>query len=135
MAGSREEEVSGIVVQSGAGRHDGRLVPRYAAANPTEGRSGLSSQAETGSLVSSRVPARELGRAGAGAPPHGNTRTAVALHWIVAITVLGMIGLGLWMINLPKDAGPFRAEMYNLHKSIAITLGLINSARIAWRSA
>jgi len=95
----------------------------------------MSSQAETGSLVSSRLPARELGRAGAGAPPHGYTRTAVALHWIVAIAVLGMIGLGLWMIDLPKDAGPFRAEMYNLHKSIGMTLGLIIFARVAWRFA
>ena len=90
----------------------------------------MSFQVETGSLVSSRLPAREFERAEAGAP-HRYTRTAIVLHWIVALAVLGMIGLGLWMIDLPKGVGPFRAEMYNLHKSIGMTLGLIIFARVA----
>ena len=94
----------------------------------------MSSPAETGSLVSSRLSAREFERAGAGAP-HRYTRTAIVLHRIVALAVLGMIGLGLWMIDLPKGVGTFRAEMYNLHKSIGMTLGLIIFARIAWRLA
>jgi cytochrome b561 len=61
------------------------------------------------------------------------TATAIALHWIVGLAVIGMIGLGVWMINLPKGVGPFRAEMYNLHKSIGMTLALLIFARVAWR--
>jgi cytochrome b561 len=61
------------------------------------------------------------------------TATAIALHWIVGLAVIGMIALGIWMINLPKGVGPFRAEMYNLHKSIGMTLGLLILARVAWR--
>jgi len=110
-------------------------MPGYTAANLKRRTPGMSSPVETGSLVSSRLSAREFERAEAGAPPHRYTRTAIALHWIVALAVLGMIGLGLWMIDLPKGVGPFRAEMYNLHKSIGMTLGLLIFARIAWRLA
>jgi cytochrome b561 len=63
------------------------------------------------------------------------TATAIVLHWIVGLAVIGMIGLGIWMINLPKGVGPFRAEMYNLHKSIGMTVGLLVLARVAWRFA
>ncbi len=94
----------------------------------------MSSPIETGSLVSSSLP-RGFERAEAGTPPHRYTRTAIVLHWIVALAVMGMIGLGLWMINLPKGVGPFRAEMYNLHKSIGMTVGLLIFARIAWHLA
>jgi cytochrome b561 len=79
----------------------------------------MASSVETGSL--------------AAAPAQRYTRTAIALHWIVGLAVIGMIGLGIWMVNLPKGVGPFRAEMYNLHKSIGMTLGLLILARIAWR--
>jgi cytochrome b561 len=63
------------------------------------------------------------------------TATAIVLHWLVGLAVLGMIALGVWMINLPKGVGPFRAEMYNLHKSIGMTVGLLVLARVAWRLA
>jgi cytochrome b561 len=72
--------------------------------------------------------------AAAGSAQH-YAATAIALHWIVGLAVIGMIGLGIWMINLPKGVGPFRAEMYNLHKSIGMTLGLLVFARVAWRLA
>jgi cytochrome b561 len=91
----------------------------------------MSSQLESGS------PAETLSAAHRGAPATGAPQryapTAIALHWIVGLAVLGMIGLGVWMINLPKGVGPFRAEMYNLHKSIGMTVGLLVFARLAWR--
>jgi cytochrome b561 len=94
--------------------------------------SGVSSPVETGSFVSGTLLARDFDRAEP-ATVQRYTRTAVALHWVVGLAVLGMIGLGVWMINLPKGVGPFRAEMYNLHKSIGMTLALIIFARVAWR--
>jgi len=91
----------------------------------------MSSQVDTGSLSDGPL-ARGFNPAEPAAPQR-YTRTAIALHWIVGLAVLGMIGLGLWMINLPKGVGPFRAEMFNLHKSIGMTVGLLVFARIAWR--
>ena len=92
----------------------------------------MSSPVETGTLVQDGLLVGDPGRAGPGAA-HRYTATAIALHWIVGLAVLGMIALGVWMINLPKGVGPFRAEMYNLHKSIGMTVGLLILARLAWR--
>ena len=56
---------------------------------------------------------------------------SIALHWAVAILIIGLIILGWYMAGLPRDA--FRSTLYNLHKSFgAIVLGLI-LLRIIWR--
>jgi cytochrome b561 len=95
----------------------------------------MSSPIEPGLLASNgNLPLAPGGAERAGSPRR-YTATAVALHWIVAAAAVAMIGLGFWMISLPKGVGAFRADMYNLHKSIGITLGLIIFARIAWRIA
>src|SRR5262245_29429253 len=59
-------------------------------------------------------------------------RVAIALHWLVAIGVIVMIGLGWYMTGIPKGA-PDRAVYFNLHKSIGLTLGIIVLIRVAWR--
>jgi cytochrome b561 len=65
-----------------------------------------------------------------GVQPYDNV--AVALHWLVAIGVLVMIGLGWYMTDIPKGT-PNRAFFFNLHKSIGVTVGVIVLIRIAWR--
>src|SRR5262252_5291213 len=86
----------------------------------------MSSPAEYHTLAADRPLAQTRGA-------ERYTATAIALHWIVGLAVIGMVALGIWMINLPKAAGTFRADMYNLHKSIGMTLGLLILARLAWR--
>ena len=61
------------------------------------------------------------------------TRTAVALHWLIAICVIAQIALGLWMIGIPKDPLGIRAWWFNVHKSIGLTLGLLILFRVYWR--
>lgn len=62
------------------------------------------------------------------------TTTAIALHWIVAIAVVGLIGFGWWMQEIPKlPAGP-RVNAYNLHKSIGMSILLLMLFRLAWRA-
>ena len=63
----------------------------------------------------------------------GYDRVAVALHWVVAVAVLAQIGLGLWMIEIPKVPVGVRAYWFNLHKSIGLTIGLLAAFRLAWR--
>jgi cytochrome b561 len=57
---------------------------------------------------------------------------AIALHWLVALGVIVMIGLGWYMVDIPKGT-PARAFYYNLHKSIGLTLGIIVLIRAVWR--
>jgi cytochrome b561 len=61
------------------------------------------------------------------------TTTAIVFHWISAILVLTMIGLGLYMTDIPKGS-PDRAFYFNLHKSIGITTALLVIARLWWRA-
>jgi len=60
------------------------------------------------------------------------TGTAVLLHWLIAIGVFTMIGLGWYMSEIPKGT-PDRAFWFNLHKSIGVTVGVLVLIRIAWR--
>jgi cytochrome b561 len=59
-------------------------------------------------------------------------RVAIALHWVLALGLLAQIGLGLWMIEIPKQPVGVRAYWFNLHKSIGMTLALLLLVRIAW---
>lgn len=57
---------------------------------------------------------------------------AVFMHWLVAVAVLGLFGLGLWMTGLTYyDAWYNRAPW--LHKGIGATLLAVVSLRLAWR--
>lgn len=58
---------------------------------------------------------------------------AIALHWVVAMLVLAQIALGWWMQGIAKQpAGP-RADAFNLHKSIGLTILALMVVRILWR--
>ena len=46
-----------------------------------------------------------------------------------------MIGLGWWMVSIPKDPPGPRLTAFNLHKSIGITIFLLMLARLTWRLA
>ena len=60
-------------------------------------------------------------------------RVAMALHWAIALFALFQISLGWWMLNIPKSPPGLRADWFNLHKSIGITIGLLMLARLGWR--
>ncbi|WP_413204561.1 cytochrome b [Rhodospirillum sp. A1_3_36] len=53
-------------------------------------------------------------------------------HWLTALTVFGMIGLGLYMADLPLGAA--KLELYGLHKSIGVVVLVVTLARFGWRS-
>lgn len=57
---------------------------------------------------------------------------AVTLHWIVALVVFGLFGLGLWMTSLDYYDTWYKQGPW-LHKSIGITLFLIVMIRLGWR--
>ena len=53
---------------------------------------------------------------------------AVLLHWLIALAIAFQLALGFAM---PKNASGF--ELYQLHKSVGVTILLLTLARLAWR--
>jgi cytochrome b561 len=62
------------------------------------------------------------------------TTTAAVLHWVIAAVVLGMIAFGWWMQEIPKNPVGPRANAFNLHKSIGLTVLLLMLVRTLWRA-
>src|SRR5690554_3399816 len=82
------------------------------------------------------------------------TKTAIILHWLIAIAILFMLGLGWYMTGLPRDGAKSdvydlfdlgiytwqlseavspRTFYFNLHKSIGVTLLALIAFRLYWR--
>jgi len=67
-----------------------------------------------------------------GADPTGRyTPVAKLLHWLTALLVLGMIGVGLWMVGLPL--GLTKLYVYGWHKWIGLTVLVLTLLRLVWR--
>lgn len=67
-------------------------------------------------------------------PVHGYGRTALLLHWLLALALFGQLALGWWMLDVPKEPPGVRAGWYNLHKSIGMALVAAVVFRLAWRA-
>lgn len=60
------------------------------------------------------------------------TSTAIALHWLMAILLFILFGLGWYMEDLPLGT-PERSQFFSLHKSIGLTVALLAVIRLCWR--
>jgi cytochrome b561 len=60
------------------------------------------------------------------------TRTAIALHWLIALVIFAQVPFGWWLEEIPRGT-PARGWYVNLHKSIGVTLGLAIVFRACWR--
>ena len=60
------------------------------------------------------------------------TTTAITLHWLIALLLLGQFAFGLLLDDIPRGT-PARGIYVNLHKSSGILIGLLILLRIAWR--
>ncbi len=57
---------------------------------------------------------------------------SVLLHWLVALAVFGLFGLGLWMVGLDYYSSWYRTAP-DLHKSVGILLFAVMLLRLGWR--
>ena len=62
---------------------------------------------------------------------HHYTRTAKGLHWLIALLMLGLLGLGFYMHDLPLS--PQKLQLYAWHKWAGVTVFLLVIVRLAWR--
>jgi cytochrome b561 len=60
------------------------------------------------------------------------TRTAIALHWLIALVIFAQIPLGWYLDEIPTGT-PARSWYVNLHKSVGMTLGVVIVFRTVWR--
>lgn len=58
------------------------------------------------------------------------TTVAIALHWAIALMIIGLIAVG-WIMG--ELEGPTQYTVVQLHKSFGITVLLLSVARIVWR--
>lgn len=60
------------------------------------------------------------------------SRTAMVLHWVIALAVLGQIAFGWYLQTVPRLT-PDRTVFVNLHKSTGLVIGILILVRLAWR--
>jgi len=60
------------------------------------------------------------------------SRTAMALHWVIALAVLAQIAFGWYLQTVPRLT-PDRTIFVNLHKSTGLVIGVLILVRLTWR--
>lgn len=66
------------------------------------------------------------------APEHRRyTLPAIALHWLLALALVGTFALGLYMTDLPRS--PQRLQLYNWHKWAGVCIIAFTVVRLLWR--
>lgn len=56
---------------------------------------------------------------------------AIVLHWLLALVILSLFGMGLYMADLPFS--PTRMKLYNWHKWAGVCFLLLTVLRVVWR--
>ncbi|MCY7314055.1 MAG: cytochrome b [Rubrivivax sp.] len=56
---------------------------------------------------------------------------SIAFHWLLALVILGSLGVGLYMTGLPFS--PTRLKLYNWHKWAGVTILMLSALRLLWR--
>lgn len=65
------------------------------------------------------------------APTQRYTLPAIALHWLLALGLIGLLAFGWYMVGLPFS--PTKLKYYNWHKWAGVTLLLLSVLRLVWR--
>lgn len=56
---------------------------------------------------------------------------AQGFHWVIAILIVCLLGVGLYMADL--DPAPFKFQLYGLHKAFGIVVLGLAALRLVWR--
>lgn len=59
------------------------------------------------------------------------TSTAIFLHWLVGLGIIGTFSVGFYMVDMPFS--PNKLQLYSWHKWAGITLLALAIVRLAWR--
>lgn len=56
----------------------------------------------------------------------------MALHWLLALAIVGMAAVGIYMVDLPVS--PLRLKLYNWHKWAGVSFLALTALRLLWRA-
>lgn len=56
---------------------------------------------------------------------------AIALHWLMAVLIIGLLALGLYMTGLPTSL--LKLKLFGWHKEFGILVLMLLLARLSWR--
>ncbi|WP_088329188.1 cytochrome b [Lacimicrobium sp. SS2-24] len=59
--------------------------------------------------------------------------TTITIHWLSAIAVVGLFGLGWWMVDLTYYSDWYKTAPH-IHKSVGILLAALTLFRLFWRA-
>jgi cytochrome b561 len=59
------------------------------------------------------------------------TSVAIVFHWLLALMIVGALGVGTYMVDLPMS--PSRLKLYNYHKWAGVTILVLSALRLLWR--
>lgn len=59
------------------------------------------------------------------------TITAISLHWLMALLLIGLFAVGTYMHELPLS--PWKLQVYSWHKWAGVTAFMLVLIRLAWR--
>jgi cytochrome b561 len=59
------------------------------------------------------------------------TRIAISLHWLLALLIVGSLGVGWFMADMPMSVQ--RLKLFNWHKWAGVTILALSAARLLWR--
>lgn len=59
------------------------------------------------------------------------TAVAIALHWLIALALLGNLLVGFWMADLALS--PLKLKVYSWHKWSGVTIFVLVVLRVLWR--
>jgi cytochrome b561 len=60
------------------------------------------------------------------------TAVAAIIHWLIALAILVMIGVGWKMVGL-EEHDPLKMPLYNFHKSLGLSVLALTILRVIWR--
>jgi cytochrome b561 len=58
---------------------------------------------------------------------------AITLHWLIAVMVICMLGVGLYMVTL--KLGPLKLDLFRYHKEFGLLVLMLAVLRLGWRLA
>jgi cytochrome b561 len=62
------------------------------------------------------------------------TKTAMLLHWLIALLIIAAFGLGLIMVDMPGIT-PTKLKYFSWHKWMGVTVLGLAALRLLWRKA